>query len=254
MMKVTFLGTGTSTGIPLIGCDCKVCNSENPKDNRTRTSIYVETEKLKLIVDTGPDFRQQLLREKIDDLDVVLFTHPHKDHISGLDDIRPINYLKNKVIDVYANEMTLNRLKLEYQYIFENNYPGVPQIKTHLISDNDVIKFEDIHVEVLHAMHGKMPVLGFKFNKFVYLTDVNYMSKTEIEKIEEVDILVINAIHHKKHYSHFNLEEALQFIKEVNPKKAYLIHLSHKMGLHTVIEEQLPNNVFISYDGLKLEI
>lgn len=252
-MKITFLGTGTSTGIPLIGCDCDVCTSNDPKDNRLRTSAFIETEELKLVIDTGPDFRQQLLREGIDDIDAVLYTHPHKDHVSGLDDIRPINYLKQKVIDVYANQITLDRLKLEYQYIFDNNYPGVPQIKTHLIQASK-ISIKSLEIEVIQAMHGKMPVLGFKINDFVYLTDVNYISEEEISRIKGVKILVINAIHHKKHYSHFNLEEALEFINKVEPESAYLIHLSHKMGKHSDIEAKLPSNVYLSFDGLKLEL
>lgn len=252
-MKITFLGTGTSTGIPLIGCDCEVCTSKDPKDNRLRTSVFIETDDLKLVIDTGPDFRQQLLREGIDDIDAVLYTHPHKDHVSGLDDIRPINYLKQKVIDVYANQITLDRLKLEYQYIFDNNYPGVPQIKTHLIQEPK-ISINTLEIEVIEAMHGKMPVLGYKLGEFVYLTDVNYISEEEISRIKGAKILVVNAIHHKKHYSHFNLEEALDFINKVEPDSAYLIHLSHKMGKHSEIEAKLPPNVYVSFDGLKLEL
>jgi phosphoribosyl 1,2-cyclic phosphate phosphodiesterase len=238
-MKLIFLGTGTSTGIPLIGCHCEVCTSKNPKNNRTRTSVYIEADGVKLVIDTGPDFRQQLLRENIEDIDAVLFTHPHKDHISGLDDIRPINHLLKKVVAVYANNITFQRLKREYEYIFENNYPGVPQIKVHIIEDRS-FQIEALKVETIQAMHGEMPVLGFLIHQLAYLTDINFMSKAEMERIKGVEYLVINAIHHKEHYSHFNLQQALSFIEQIQPKKAYLIHMSHKMGLHEQVAATLP--------------
>jgi len=252
-MKLIFLGTGTSTGIPLIGCHCEVCISKDPKDNRTRTSVYIEADGVRLVIDTGPDFRQQLLREQIEDIDAIVYTHPHKDHISGLDEIRPINHLKHKVIDVFANQLTINRLKREYEYIFENNYPGVPQIALHLIEESQ-FQIGDLKIQTIHALHGKMPVLGFLIHESAYVTDINFMSEAEMEKIKGIGTLVINALHHQEHYSHFNLQQALDFIEKINPRRTFLIHMSHKMGLYAQVEATLPPNVFLSYDGLQLDI
>ncbi len=252
-MKIIFLGTGTSTGIPMIGCQCYVCQSSNAKDKRTRTSVYVETNEVKLVIDTGPDFRLQLLREGIDDIDAVLFTHAHKDHIAGLDDIRPINYIQQKEIDVYANEFTIERLKVEYSYIFEKNYPGIPLIQLNEINDQS-FKIKSLNIEVIQAMHGKMPVLGFRINDFTYLTDVNFISDNELEKIKGSKLFVLDALHHRKHYSHFTLKEALEVVEKVSAERTYLIHMSHFMGKHEKVEKQLPENVFLSYDGLKLEL
>ena len=251
-MEITFLGTGTSTGIPVICCHCEVCTSDDPRDNRTRTSAYVQTPEINFVIDTGPDFREQLLREGIEDIDAVLYTHSHKDHIAGLDDIRPINYFKGKTIEVYASEGTLKRLRQEYAYVFANDYPGVPQILVHEIKER-YLDLNGLQVEVLHAMHGQMPVLGFRIKDFVYLTDINFMEPEEMARLRDVDTLVLNAIHHRPHYSHFNLEEALAFIKQVNPKNTYLIHFSHQMGKHADVEAGLPDNVGVSYDGLKLQ-
>ncbi|MCB0502038.1 MAG: MBL fold metallo-hydrolase [Bacteroidetes bacterium] len=252
-MKVVFLGTGTSTGIPIIGCHCAVCESKDPKDKRTRTSIYVEQEGTKLVVDTGPDFRAQMLREGIEDIDAVLFTHAHKDHIAGLDDVRPINYLQKKVIDVYANEFTTERLKAEYPYIFGSSYPGIPLINLNLIGTEN-FQVRSIHVIPLEGMHGKMPVLGFRFGSFSYITDVNFIAEKELEKIKGSKVFVIDALHHKHHYSHFTLEEALEVVKKVNADTTYLIHMSHFMGMHQEVEKDLPQNVHLSYDGLTLNI
>lgn len=252
-MKVIFLGTGTSTGIPLIGCHCEVCESNDPKDNRTRSSIYVEQDGVKIVVDTGPDFRSQMLREGIDDIDAVIFTHAHKDHIAGLDDIRPINYLKKKVIEVYAGQFTTERLKAEYPYIFDNNYPGVPLIDLHLI-ENEKFKVKSLDVLPIAGMHGQMSVFGFRFGSFTYITDVNFISDEELDKIKGSEVFVINALHHRKHHSHFTLEEALSIAKKVRAKKTYFIHMSHFMGKHESVEASLPDNVFFSYDGLRINI
>ena len=252
-MKVTFLGTGTSTGIPMIGCDCAVCLSDDPRDNRTRCSVFIETENCRLVIDTGPDFRIQLLREGIDDMDAVLFTHSHKDHIAGFDDIRPINYLKKKRIDVYANELTIHRLKQEYPYIFEGNYPGIPLIDLHEIDEKPFEVFGD-RIIPIPAMHGSMDVLGFRIGDFSYLTDANFISEEAIDLVKGSSVFVINGLQIKAHYSHFTLAEALGLIEQVDAGTSYLTHMSHRIGKHKDVEQDLPNNVHLSYDGLKLTI
>lgn len=252
-MKITFLGTGTSTGIPMIACDCYVCTSDDPKDNRTRCSIYVETGDSRIVVDTGPDFRTQMLREGFDDVDAVLFTHPHKDHLAGLDDIRPINYLKAKSIDVYANDRTIRRIRQEYPYIFDGSYSGPPLIGIREIG-TEPFRVGDTDIIPVAAKHGGDDVLGFRFHDFTYITDANYISDEELAKAKGSRAFVINALRREAHYSHFTLDEALEIIDKVGAQDSYLIHMSHFMGLHAEVEAELPAGVHLSYDGLKLEL
>ncbi len=253
-MKVTFLGTGTSQGIPLIACKCRVCTSTNPKDKRLRSSIMIEDNGNVFVIDTGPDFRQQMLREKVDKLDAVIFTHEHKDHIAGLDDVRAFNYIQQKEMDVFATERVQEALKREFAYIFSgDDYPGIPKLKLHTISS---VPFEIdgttfIPIEV---MHFRLPILGFRIHDFTYITDANLIPDHQKGKIKGSKVLVINALRREKHISHFTLAEALKVIEELSPEKAYLVHISHQLGLHDELEKELPAHVHCAYDGLKLEL
>ena len=253
-MKITFLGTGTSQGVPIIGCDCKVCKSTDYKDNRLRTSVLIEIDKKNIVIDTGPDFRQQMLRENVQDLDAVLFTHEHKDHLAGLDDVRPFNFKHNKNIPVYATTRVQSALKREFSYIFsENKYPGTPEITLHTI-DNKPFMVEKTKIIPIEVSHYEFPVTGFRINNLTYITDAKEISKAEQEKIKGSEIIIINALRKEIHYSHFNLEEALALVKKWKPKKAYFTHISHLMGLHGVVSKELPPNVEIAYDGLCVEL
>lgn len=252
-MKITFLGTGTSQGIPVIGCDCKVCMSDDLRDKRLRTSVYIETDDAKMVIDTGPDFRQQMLREKIKHIDAILLTHEHKDHIAGLDDIRSYNYFQQKPMDIYASGNVMKALKNEYAYIFaKEKYPGIPQVILHYI-DKEPFKINQTEIIPIDVVHLQMPVKGFRTGKLGYITDASFIPDAEKLKLHGLDILVINALRAKPHISHFNLAQALAIIEELKPKKAFLIHMSHQFGLYAEMETQLPVNVFISYDGLSVE-
>lgn len=251
-MKITFLGTGTSQGIPLIACGCEVCNSSNPKDNRLRVSVMIEVDGKNMVIDSGPDFRQQMLRENVKTLEAVVFTHEHKDHVAGLDDVRAFNYFSGKHVDVYANEQVQVALKREFHYVFSgDNYPGIPRINVHTIDTApfDVSGVKFIPIQVLHY---QLPVLGFRVNDFTYITDANFISDEEIEKIKGTKVLVLNALRRAKHISHFTLEEALELVKKINPEKAYFTHISHQLGLHDEVSKELPSNVELAYDGLQV--
>ena len=253
MIKITFLGTGTSQGVPVIACDCMVCLSEDTRDNRLRSSILIQTEKTSVVIDTGPDFRQQMIREKVDRLDAVVFTHEHKDHVAGMDDVRAFNYKQRKHIDVYATNRVQLALKREYPYVFTDlKYPGVPQVKLHKIDAENTIQIGDITLQPIEVMHYKLPVLGFRINDFVYITDANFISSKEKEKIKGCSILIINALRKTKHVSHFTLEEAISLSQELGAKQTYLTHISHLMGTHNSVSEELPEGVHIAYDGLVL--
>lgn len=253
-MKITFLGTGTSQGIPVIGCDCDVCQSEDFRDNRLRTSIMIEANGKVFVIDTGPDFRQQMLRQKVHNIDGIIYTHEHRDHIAGLDDIRPINYMMQKPIEIYGEERVLEALKQMVPYAFhENKYPGVPDISLNLIYNHGFF-IENIEFIPIRVYHYKLPVLGFRIGDFTYITDANYIAEKEKEKMVGTKYLVINALRKKKHISHFNLTDALQIINELSPRKAYLIHMSHQMGLHKNISAKLPENVKFAYDTLTIEV
>ena len=251
-MKITFLGTGTSQGIPLIACGCEVCTSSNPKDNRLRVSVMIEVDGKNMVIDSGPDFRQQMLRENVKTLEAVVFTHEHKDHVAGLDDVRAFNYFSGKHMDVYANEQVQVALKREFLYVFSgDNYPGIPRINVHTIDTApfDVSGVKFIPIQVLHY---QLPVLGFRVNDFTYITDANFISDEEIEKIKGTKVLVLNALRRAKHISHFTLEEALELVKKINPEKAYFTHISHQLGLHDEVSKELPSNVGLAYDGLQV--
>ena len=253
-MQITFLGTGTSQGVPIIGCECDVCQSEDSKDKRLRSSIFVEWKGVKMVVDTGPDFRYQLLRAGIKDVDAVLYTHEHRDHIAGLDDIRPINFLLDKSIDVYATDLVEVALKRDYHYIFSgNNYPGIPQIQMHKIKN---APFEVMGNEIvpIEGMHYKLPVFGFRFKDFVYITDMNYLSEIEKEKIKGAKVLVLNALRREAHISHFTLQEAIDLANELEVPQVYFTHISHQLGKQQDVGFELPQNMRIAYDGLQIEL
>ena len=252
-MQVRFLGTGTSQGIPIINCTCATCTSEDTRDKRLRTSIHIQTQKTSIVVDTGPDFRQQMLRAKAKKLDAVVFTHQHKDHTAGLDDIRPFYFAQGqKPIPVYLHSRVLEQLKKEFAYMFEEpKYPGVPSLDIHLI-DKHIFEIGDISIEPIEVFHHKLPVLGFRIGRFAYVTDVNSIPKASKEKLYDLDVLVLGVLQKENHISHFNLEEGLAVVEELKPKKAYFTHLSHTMGTHTSTEKLLSKRVSIAYDGLCL--
>ncbi len=253
-MQLTFLGTGTSQGVPVIACNCPVCSSNNLKDNRLRTSVMIQRNDKTVVIDTGPDFRQQMLRENVKNIEAVVYTHEHKDHIAGMDDVRAFNYISKKNIPLYVNKLVEKALTREFYYAFgEINYPGVPKVHIVNIDKDSPFKIADIPFQPIEVMHYKLPVLGFRINDLCYITDVNYISDHEKEKIKGCKILILSALRKEKHISHFNLEEALELIAEIKPEKAYLTHISHQLGEHQKISEELPKNVFLAYDGLKVE-
>jgi phosphoribosyl 1,2-cyclic phosphate phosphodiesterase len=253
-VKVTLLGTGTSQGVPVIGCNCKVCQSDDKKDNRLRTSAMLENKDLTLIIDTGPDFRQQMLREEVSDIDAVIYTHEHRDHIAGLDDIRPINFINRKSMQIYAEDRVLNALKQMLPYAFgENRYPGVPELNLNKI-DLSEFYIGDTKIIPLRVYHYKLPVMGFRIGDFAYITDANYIPEEEKEKLFGVKYLVINALRKKKHISHFTLNEALNIVNELSPRKAFITHVSHQMGLHAEVNKELPKNVQLAYDRLSFTV
>ncbi len=254
MITITFLGTGTSQGVPMIGCDCAVCTSPDPKDKRLRTSILVEQEGTSVVIDTGPDFRQQMLRANVKHLSAVLFTHEHKDHIAGLDDVRAFNYITGQPMDVYASTRVQEALKREFFYVFSgDSYPGIPKLQLHTIKNFpfEIMGLRFVPVEVMHL---NLPVYGFRMKDFTYITDANFISEEEKEKIKGSKYLVVNALRREKHVSHFTLKEAVDLIEELKPEKAWLIHLSHQMGKHEDVNKELPSYIRCAYDGLKLEV
>jgi len=251
-LKITFLGTGTSSGIPMIACNCEVCTSTDKKDNRLRASILVQSSTTTIVVDTTPDFRYQMLREKVKKIDAVLFTHPHKDHIAGLDDIRAFNYFQQSSINIYANTLTQEALKKEFSYIFaEKKYPGIPEIDLRTI-DRQPFVIGDITIIPIPVWHLHMPVLGFRFGDFTYITDANKIEAEERKKITGSKIMVLNALREKKHISHFNLAEAIEIIQQLKVPEAYFIHLSHQIGKHQDVEKNLPAGIHLAYDGMVL--
>ena len=254
-MKITFLGTGTSQGIPIIGSDHPVCLSNDFKDKRLRVSVLVEWDDYAYVVDCGPDFRYQMLRENVKRIDGILFTHEHSDHIVGFDDIRPF-YFRQGGIPIYAHKRVLKSLKTRFDYVFakKNRYPGAPEVKTNRIKKNKAFKLGNLEVVPINGKHAKLQVFGFRFKDFAYLTDMKTVSDKEIEKIKNVKVLVVNALRIKPHQSHFNLDEALVFIEKVKPERAYLTHISHMLGFHEEVEKSLPKNVFLAYDRLKITI
>lgn len=253
-LTITFLGTGTSSGVPMIGCDCAVCTSADPKDNRLRTSILVQSANTTFVVDTGPDFREQMLREKVKKLDAVLFTHPHRDHMAGLDDVRAFNFIQKKPIDIYADYMMEEAIRRDFYYAFaDKRYPGIPELNLINIADQPFM-IGDIPVQPIKVWHLHMPVLGFRFGNFTYITDANRIDEEEKNKIRGSKIMVVNALRKQQHISHYTLGEAIDLVNELQVPEAWLIHLSHQMGLHADVEAELPEHIHVAWDGQKLEI
>lgn len=253
-MKLTFLGTGTSQGIPVIGCECEVCRSDDPRDDRLRTSAMITIDDKNYVFDTGPDFRQQMLRAKPENVDAVIFTHEHKDHIAGMDDIRPFNFKTQKPLNIYAHPRVQEALKREYHYVFADyKYPGVPEVNVHTIHKDQPFKINGTEFIPVEVMHYKLPVLGFRVHDIAYITDANYIDEKEKAKLQDLDILVINALRKEQHISHFNLEEALELVDELKPKRAFFTHISHLMGKHAEVSKELPPHVQIAFDGLVVE-
>ena len=253
-MDVIFLGTGTSQGIPVIGSSHPVCLSTNIKDKRLRVSVMVQWEGYNILIDCGPDFRAQMLTHHIQHLDAILYTHEHNDHTAGLDDIRPY-FFRQGDIPIFAHKRVIDSLKKRFEYIFqtENKYPGAPSVAVNEIT-NSAFTFKDLTITPIDTMHNRLQVYGFRLNDFAYLTDVKTIEPEEKEKLKGVKVLVINALRKEPHHSHFNLEDALRFIEEIQPERAYLTHISHMMGFHDEVQAELPENVFLAYDNLKITI
>lgn len=254
-MKVYFLGTGTSQGIPVIGSKDPVCLSNDPKDKRLRVSVWIRDEDFSVVVDCGPDFRQQMLKSECPRIDALLFTHEHADHTAGLDDIRPFNF-KQGALKAYGHKRVLDNIKRRFEYIFqtENKYPGAPSLDTVEVHNNQAFQVKSKTIIPINAFHGALQVFGYRIDNFAYLTDLKTVPAEELPKFENIDVLVINCLREEPHETHFNLEEALEFIKLVQPKKTYLTHISHKMGFHETVQDRLPENIFLAYDNLEITI
>lgn len=253
-MRITFLGTGTSQGVPLIACTCNVCQSIDLKDKRLRSSILIEEKGKIVVIDTGPDFRQQMLRENVKNLDAVIFTHEHKDHTAGFDDIRAFNFINKKKMEVYASARVQEAIRREFAYIFSDfKYPGIPEINLHLL-ENKLTEIEGVDFLPIQVIHHKLPVFGFRINDFTYITDANFISDIEKEKIKGSKVLVLNALRREPHLSHYTLEQAIELVKELKPEKAYFTHISHQLGLHEIVQKELPSGIELAYDGLKIEM
>ncbi len=253
-MKITILGSGTSQGVPVIACNCEVCTSKNTKDNRLRSSIMIAVDGLNIVVDTGPDFRQQMLREKVQDIDAVLYTHHHKDHVAGMDDVRAFNHKWKKDMQLYCTKTTEQALQMEFPYVFTDfKYPGIPKVNINLI-ENKNFKIKDTEIQPIDVLHYKMQVFGFRIYDFVYLTDVSAISAIEKEKMKGADLIILDALRREPHISHFTLKQALELLDELQPKKALLTHISHFMGLHDVVNDELPNHINLAYDGQQIEL
>ncbi len=249
-MKITFLGTGTSQGVPVIACDCDICKSDDPHDKRLRTSLLLQTENITLLFDAGPDFRQQMLKAQVSKLDGIILTHEHKDHIAGLDDVRAFNYRSQSAIDIYSEDRVQRAIRKEYSYVFsEIQYPGIPKMKLIQIPEHG-FSIKGLEIVPVRVFHYHLPVYGFKIGNFAYITDANYIPEESKEKLYGVKYLVINALRKEKHISHFNLREALDLIREISPKKAFITHISHQMGYHAEVSKELPNGTNLAYDGL----
>lgn len=255
-MRVTFLGTGTSQGVPVIGCRCAVCRSIDFRDQRLRTAVHIETAGHSLLIDAGPDFRQQMLRADIRRLDAILLTHEHKDHTAGLDDIRAYNFAQNQAIPVWGEARVLAQLRQEFAYIFAaNKYPGTPSIDQYPIEPGAVFSpLPGLTVEPVRVFHHKLPVLGFRIADFAYVTDANAIAPEEMDRLRGCDVLVLNALRHEPHLSHFSLAEAVAIIEELQPRRAYLTHISHLLGLQREVDPTLPSYIKLAYDGLCLDL
>jgi phosphoribosyl 1,2-cyclic phosphate phosphodiesterase len=254
-MNLYFLGTGTSQGIPVIGCTHAVCQSTNQKDKRLRVSVKISWDEFTFVIDCGPDFRQQMLVSNCQKLDGILLTHEHSDHIAGLDDIRPFNF-RQGAMPIFAHQRVIDNLKKRFDYIFEtvNKYPGAPSIQTIEVVNNQPFSIGNKTVVPINVMHGQLQVFGYRIENFAYLTDVKSIEEEEIGKLKNLEVLVVNALREESHHSHFNLKEALDFISLVKPEKAYLTHISHILGFHDEVQQKLPENVFLAYDNLQITL
>ncbi|MBW4890709.1 MBL fold metallo-hydrolase [Mucilaginibacter sp. HMF5004] len=253
-MTITFLGTGTSQGVPVIACDCEVCTSADPKDKRLRSSVMVEVGDKLIVIDSGPDFRYQMLRAHVKHLTALLFTHEHKDHVAGMDDIRAFNYRQKAAIDVYGTERVQAALKREFAYIFhEFKYPGIPDIRPQVIT-NEPFDIDGVEIIPIEVMHYKLPIMGYRIGDFTYITDAKTISDNEKEKIKGSKILVVNALQRETHISHFTLDEAVAFAKEMGAETTYFTHISHRLGKHADVSAELPSGIHLAYDGLQLDI
>ena len=251
-IRVTFLGTGTSIGVPVITCDCPVCVSEDQHDKRLRTSVMIEVNNRTFVIDCGPDFRIQMLREKVMNLDAVIFTHEHRDHIAGLDDVRAFNYVLNKKIDIYGTKQVMEAIRVEFPYIFsESRYFGAPQLTVHYIDQNPFV-INDVKFIPIQVFHEELPVLGFRIGDFTYITDASSISEKEKSKIRGSKVIVLNALRNSRHASHFSVNEAVELLQDLEPEAAYLTHLSHFVGLHEEVNDKLPENIRLAYDGLTI--
>lgn len=248
------MGTGTSQGVPVIGCSCEVCQSDHSKDKRLRSSILIESNGMTLTVDAGPDFRYQMLRADVKSLDGILITHNHKDHIAGLDDVRSFNFLSKKPMDIYATPRDQNAIKQEFSYAFTNSkYPGVPSFNLHTINEEEFI-IGNLPIQPIPALHYSMEVMGFRIGDFAYITDTNYIPAASLNNLLGCKVIVLNALRREKHVSHYNLEEAIRVLEFLQPEQAYLSHIGHFLGLHSEVEKELPEFIQLAFDGLCLEI
>jgi phosphoribosyl 1,2-cyclic phosphate phosphodiesterase len=249
-VKITFLGTGTSQGVPVIACECPTCLSEDPHDKRLRTSLLLETDEVTLLFDAGPDFRQQMLRANVKKLDAILITHEHKDHIAGMDDVRAFNYKSQDAIDIYAEERVQKAIKREFAYVFaEYQYPGIPRMRLNNIPEYG-FEVKGLGIIPVRVRHLNLEIYGFRVGNFAYITDANYIPEQSKEKLIGVKYLVINALRKEKHISHFSLREAVDFVREISPKKAFITHMSHQMGLHSEVSQEMPQGIVLAFDGL----
>ena len=255
-MKVTFLGTGTSQGVPVIACNCGVCSSDDSHDRRLRTSALVEIGGKNILIDIGPDFREQMLRTHTTHLDAILITHHHRDHVAGIDDIRSFNYVQKQPMDIYSSSITLDVLQRDYHYIFEKHqFSGLPEANLHAVeTDKPFYVADNILVTPIAVMHKDLPIFGYRIGDFAYITDANFIADEEMARLQGTKTLVINALRKEKHFSHYSLPEALDVIHRINPEKAYITHISHMMGLHAEVQKELPPNVHLAYDGLTITI
>ncbi|MCY1633185.1 MBL fold metallo-hydrolase [Marinifilum sp. D737] len=254
MVKLTFLGTGTSQGVPIIACKCPVCLSENKKDKRLRTSVLIHVDNQNIVIDSGPDFRYQMLRAGVENISAILFTHEHKDHTAGLDDIRAFNWVNKTAVNIYAERRVQESLKKEFAYVFaEFKYPGIPQMNLIEVT-KQAFRINGTTIQPIRAMHLKLPVYGYRIGDLAYITDANYIPPEEMEKLKGIKVLVVNALRKEKHISHYNLSEALDLVNELKPEKAYFTHISHQMGFYDDVQAELPANVYLAYDELTIEV